>query len=69
MRLTELFAVISTEWLVENDQFRSSTLILLALAALGLLAAILFQLRVIGGVLWVAGVSKIWIWNPSEDYR
>lgn len=56
MPLTELFAVNSTGWLVENDPFRSSTLILLALAALGLFAAILFQLRVIGGVLWVAGV-------------
>ena len=56
MRLSELLAVNSTGWLIENDPFRSSTLILLALVSLGLLAAILFQLRVIGGVLWVAGV-------------
>ncbi len=56
MRLSELLAVNSTEWLVENDRFRSSTLILLALAALGLLVGVLFQLRVVGGVLWVAGV-------------
>ncbi len=56
MRLSELLAVNSTGWLIENDPVRSSTLILLALVSLGLLAAILFQLRVIGGVLWVAGV-------------
>ena len=44
------------DWLIDTDQVRSSTLILLTLAALGLLVGALLWLGVIDWVLGVAGV-------------
>ena len=55
-RLSGLFAAEPTSWLLDPEQYRSSTLILLSLVAVGVLAGVLFRIRVIGGVLWVVGV-------------
>jgi HEAT repeat protein len=54
-RLAGLFAVDPADWLVDTSQVRSSTLILLAIAALGLLAGALLWVGVIDWVLGVAG--------------
>jgi len=50
-----LFAAGPTQWLVETGGVRSSVLILLALAAIGVAAGALFRLGVIGAVLGAAG--------------
>src|SRR5688572_17669939 len=54
-RLAGLFAVDPADWLIDTEQFRSSTLILLAIAALALFAGTLLWLGVIDWVLGVAG--------------
>ena len=56
MRPTQLFAVDSTGWLVDTDRVPSSTLILLSLVVVGLLAGVLYRLRILGGVMWVVGI-------------
>jgi len=55
-RLAGLFAVDQTGWMIDTEQVRSSTLILVAIAALGLVAGALLWLGVIDWVLGVAGV-------------
>lgn len=54
-RLVGLLAVDPSDWLIDTDQVRSSTLILLTLAALGLLVGALLWLGVIDRVLGLAG--------------
>lgn len=54
--LPGLFAVSPTDWLIDTDQVRSSTLILLVLVSLGLVVGVLLWLGVLDWVLWVAGV-------------
>jgi len=56
VRLAGLFAADPTGWLVDPDRVRSSTLILLALVAVGLLAGALFWSGVVDAAVWVAGV-------------
>src|SRR5688572_3821999 len=55
-RLAGLLAVDPSDWLIDTDQVRSSNLILLTLAALGLVAGALLWLGVIDWLLSVAGV-------------
>jgi HEAT repeat protein len=54
-RLAGLLAVNPADWLIDTEQFRSSTLILLAITALLLFAGTLLWLGVIDVVLEVAG--------------
>ncbi len=55
-RRPDLFAVDPAGWLIDTDQVRSSTLILLSLVALGLVVGAIYWLGVINAALWVAGV-------------
>jgi HEAT repeat protein len=55
-RLAGLLAVDPSDWLIDTDQVRSSNLILLTLAAIGLVAGALLWLGVIDWLLSVAGV-------------
>jgi CheY-like chemotaxis protein len=49
-------AFAPTGWLLNPDDFRSSTLLLLSLVAVGAVAGILFWSGVVDAVLWVIGV-------------
>ena len=55
-RFAGLLAADPAGWLIDTEQVRSSTLILLALAALGALAGALYWLGIINAVLRVVGV-------------
>jgi HEAT repeat protein len=50
-----VFAAEPSSWLIDPEQFRSSTLLLLTFVALGLIAGVLYFLGVIGAVLGLVG--------------
>jgi len=53
--LPVFFAADPIGWLIEADGVASSTLILLTILAIGLLAGALYWLGIIGGILWAVG--------------